>query len=111
MGLGNRTASGMPQDGAESVAPASLSRDRAMTDPASPAFDESLVHKAGRAGAEPGVYRVERMETLWAIAKKTLGDGRRWREIHSLNRDRLTSETNVPAGTVLRLPSSSAARD
>jgi nucleoid-associated protein YgaU len=67
------------------------------------AFDHQLVGTP--APEHPGnQYRAERNETLWAIAKRHLGDGRRWREIYNLNRDRLTSETQVPAGTTLRMP-------
>lgn len=67
------------------------------------AFDHQLV---GTPAPEPpgNHYHAERNETLWAIAKKHLGDGRRWREIYNLNRDRLVSETQVPAGTTLRMP-------
>lgn len=50
------------------------------------------------------VYRVAQEETLWSIAAKTLGDGRRWREIQKLNGERLLDGVQVPAGTVVRLP-------
>jgi nucleoid-associated protein YgaU len=67
------------------------------------AFDHQ--HVGTPAPEPPGnQYLAERNETLWAIAKKHLGDGRRWREIYNLNRDRLVSETQVPAGTTLRMP-------
>jgi len=67
------------------------------------AFDHQLV--GAPAPEPPGAqYRAERNETLWAISKRHLGDGRRWREIYNLNRDRLASETQVPAGTTLRMP-------
>lgn len=49
-------------------------------------------------------YKVERKETLYAIARKTLGDGKRWREILELNGDRVASEYDVPVGVTLRLP-------
>lgn len=50
------------------------------------------------------VYRVAQEETLWSIAAKTLGDGRRWREIQKLNGERILDGVQVPAGTILRLP-------
>lgn len=52
----------------------------------------------------PGMYTVREPITLYAIAKRTLGDGRRWREIHDLNADRLPNEFDVPVGVTLRLP-------
>jgi hypothetical protein len=39
-----------------------------------------------RSGAP--TWRVQPRDTLWGIAATTLGDGRRWREIHELNVDR-----------------------
>ena len=61
------------------------------------------------AGAGP-TYTVEREETLYSIAKRTLGDGKRWREIYKLNADRLGSEFDVPVGVTLRLPSDGTRR-
>jgi hypothetical protein len=68
------------------------------------AFDRGVVEAAPPAPANPGEYRAEKTETLWAVAAKTLGDGRRWREIYDLNKDRLPIENQVAAGTLLRLP-------
>lgn len=65
----------------------------------------------GTAGAKPagdasgaGTYKVERGETLVAIAKKALGDAGRWTEIYELNRDLLSSPDKVRAGMSLKLP-------
>lgn len=49
-------------------------------------------------------HTVERAETLFAIAQKKLGDGKRWREIYQLNSDRLPNEYEIPVGVTLRLP-------
>lgn len=46
-------------------------------------------------------HTVVRGETLWSIAQTRLGDGRRWREISTING--LTSEVIIP-GQVLILP-------
>lgn len=54
-------------------------------------------------GAGPS-YTVTQRETLYAISRRVLGDGRRWREIYDLNTDRLESEYEVPVGITLRLP-------
>ena len=68
------------------------------------AFDHQLVGHPTPDSAAGNQYRTERQETLWSISKRHLGDGRRWREIYNLNRDRLASEIHVPAGTTLRMP-------
>jgi hypothetical protein len=68
------------------------------------AFDSRAMDLPAASPTSPGEYRSERTETLWAVAAKTLGDGRRWREIYDLNKDRLVNETQVAAGTLLRLP-------
>jgi nucleoid-associated protein YgaU len=67
-------------------------------------FDAALIGGSSSAPTGPGEYRTQEVETLWSVAKKTLGDGRRWREIYNLNRDRLTNEINVPVGLVLKIP-------
>jgi nucleoid-associated protein YgaU len=50
-------------------------------------------------------YRVGANETIWGIAKKTLGTGERWPEILRLNREQLRDVNQLRAGMVLRLPS------
>lgn len=59
--------------------------------------------KPVEASSGRATWKVGKGESLWNIAAKTLGDGKRWREIATLNPaidpDRLT------AGQVLKLPS------
>ncbi|MCS7168639.1 MAG: LysM peptidoglycan-binding domain-containing protein [Gemmatales bacterium] len=50
-------------------------------------------------------YRIQANDTLWLIAKRTLGSGDRWPEIFRLNRDVIHDVNHLPVGTVLRLPS------
>ncbi len=50
-------------------------------------------------------YRVREQDTIWMIAKKTLGNSDRWAEIYNLNRDLLSGSTQLKVGMVLRLPS------
>ncbi len=52
----------------------------------------------------PKTYTVKSGDTLWAIAKKTLGDGGRWREIYNNNVDTIGKDPNlIRPGQVLRI--------
>lgn len=46
-------------------------------------------------------YTVKKGDTLWAIAKKLLGEGNRYREIQKANG---LTDTVIRAGMVLRIP-------
>lgn len=52
----------------------------------------------------PTVVHVDAGDSLWAIAKRELGDGRRWKEIHELNRHVLPDPDQLKPGTWLALP-------
>ena len=49
-------------------------------------------------------YTVAKGDTLWAIAKKLLGDGSRWPEIHALNKDKVSNPNRIYPGQVLTIP-------
>ena len=49
-------------------------------------------------------YTVVRYDTLSEISSKKLGTARRWRAILALNKDKLSSEYDLRAGMVLRMP-------
>lgn len=49
-------------------------------------------------------YTVQDGDCLWNIAKKQLGDGGRWKEIHNLNLDKISNPNRIHAGLVLVLP-------
>jgi len=52
----------------------------------------------------PKTYTVKSGDTLWAIAKKTLGDGNRWREIYQANANVIGKDPNlIRPGQVLRI--------
>ena len=57
---------------------------------------------------KPGVrvhtYIVERGDTLTSIAINILGDSKRWKEIHELNKDKIPDPNVLKPGTELRLP-------
>ena len=52
-----------------------------------------------------GVYRVKRGETLYAIARRVLGDGKRWKEIYELNRRQMSAPEDLAAGQKILVPS------
>lgn len=49
-------------------------------------------------------YTVQGGDCLWNIAKKQLGDGGRWKEIHNLNLDKISDPNKIHAGLVLAMP-------
>src|SRR5690606_38817800 len=52
----------------------------------------------------PKTYTVKSGDTLWAIAKKTLGDGERWHEIYNNIMDVIGKDPNlIQPGQVLRI--------
>lgn len=58
------------------------------------------------ADASDRTYTVQKGDTLGEISMKLLGTSKRWREIVDLNADRINNPDRVPAGVVLRIPTS-----
>ncbi|MBC6451358.1 BTAD domain-containing putative transcriptional regulator [Actinokineospora xionganensis] len=56
-------------------------------------------------------YTVRRYDSLWRIAERHLGDGLRWREIHTLNADRLPNPDRIEPGMILLLPADATGLD
>jgi len=53
----------------------------------------------------PATYEVKQNDTLYGIAKKTLGNGSRWREIYEANRKTIgTNPDLIIAGQILVIP-------
>lgn len=50
-------------------------------------------------------YTVKSGDTLWAIAKKYLGNGDRYTEIYNLNKNKIKNPNLIYSGQVLTLPS------
>jgi LysM repeat protein len=50
-------------------------------------------------------YTVKQGDTLWAIAKKYLGNGNRYTEIYNLNKNKISNPNLIYPGQVLTLPS------
>ena len=53
---------------------------------------------------EPAFHTVEKGDTLWAVAEKTLGKGARYTEIFEANKPMLTHPDKIYPGQVLRIP-------
>ena len=64
--------------------------------------------KSSRPGKNPNTgktsYTVQKGDSLYNIAKKYLGDGRRWKEIYNLNKDKIKNPNLIYAGQKLTLP-------
>ncbi len=70
--------------------------------PAMPAPTAATAAAASKAPAK--TYTVQAGDTLYSIAKKTLGDGGRYAEIQALNKDILPDANKLKVGMVLKLP-------
>jgi len=57
---------------------------------------------------EAQTYTTQKGDTLWDLAARFYGDGRRWKRIYEVNRDVLPSSSMLPIGTVLLIPSAEA---
>jgi nucleoid-associated protein YgaU len=55
-------------------------------------------------GADPVFHTVAKGDTLWAISKKTLGNGNRYNEIFEANKPMLSHPDKIYPGQVLRIP-------
>ncbi len=55
-------------------------------------------------GAPPVLHEVKQGDTLWAIAKRTLGDGARYAEIFEANKPMLDDPDKIYPGQMLRIP-------
>ena len=60
-------------------------------------------------GHDPVFHTVEKGDSLWAIAKKTLGDGNRYMEIFEANKPMLSDPDKIYPGQVLRIPQDKSA--
>jgi N-acetyl-anhydromuramyl-L-alanine amidase AmpD len=70
------------------------------------AIKEALKSKDGTpsTAAAKSSYTVASGDTLFAIARRLLGDGTRWREIYNLNQDILKDPNKIYPGQTLKLP-------
>lgn len=89
-------------EGAHTSAPLQQARGSASIKAAAPAGVKTTVQHTVE-------HRVRRGETLWSIAQKELGAGRRYKEIYDLNRDVMVKGPSfLTAGWTLRIPAPAA---
>lgn len=98
LGVGKRIR--IPGAGAAHAAPVSAS-EPARKSPSRPSAAE-------KPAASGKTWTVGAGESLWRIAEKALGDGKRWREIAALNPK--VNPDRLSAGTVLVLPAGAASK-
>jgi len=55
-------------------------------------------------GTEPVFHTVEKGDTLWAVAEKTMGNGSKYTEIFEANRPMLSHPDKIYPGQMLRIP-------
>jgi len=68
------------------------------------ASTESKTAVSGDAKPAESTYIVKPSDNFYSIARKTLGSGERWRELHQLNKDICPEPGNLKPGMKLRLP-------
>ncbi|MEB3205509.1 MAG: LysM domain-containing protein [Candidatus Sericytochromatia bacterium] len=61
-------------------------------------------HAGGGHATGTGRIRVRRGDSLWTLARKHLGSGKRWRTLYRLNRDTIARPELIYPGQKLRLP-------
>ena len=59
---------------------------------------------AAKAAAEEKYYVIQKGDTLWAIAKKHLGDGNRYPEIFEANKEVIIDPDKIFPGQKIRIP-------
>lgn len=87
----------------------------ATLEPAADTVERPPAASAATAGVNCRVYTVAYLDNLWSIAERCLGDGLRYREISTLNRDRtqpdgrqLVDDNLIYPGWVLAVPTAGA---
>ena len=65
---------------------------------------EGVAEVEADTSGDPVFHTVEKGDTLWAIAEKTLGSGARYNEIFEANRPMLSHPDKIYPGQTLRIP-------
>ncbi len=74
----------------------------------SPPTDWAPFRLAPAATPRGQTHTVQQGDSLWSLAERFYGDGRRWQKIYEANRDALPSASQLPVGEVLVIPAAEA---
>lgn len=58
----------------------------------------------GQGAIQGGTYMVQPGDSLWRIAEKAYGSGRRWRRIYEANTDKISDASKIYVGQILVIP-------
>ena len=58
----------------------------------------------GQGAIQGGTYTVQPGDSLWRIAEKAYGSGRRWRRIYEANTDKISDASKIYVGQILVIP-------
>src|SRR5690606_428510 len=106
---------GVAQATASSAIPTVASTDR-HTAPSTPSAAAPAPARVATADVSPATVTVMRLDSLWSIAERVLGDGERWTDIAALNEGRemkdgtrFVSSAPIQPGWVLHVPAEARA--
>ncbi len=74
----------------------------------SPPTDRPPFRLAPTATPRGQTYTVQQGDSLWSLAERFYGEGRRWQKIYDANRDALPSHSQLSVGEVLVIPAAEA---
>ncbi|MFW6062341.1 MAG: LysM peptidoglycan-binding domain-containing protein [Planctomycetota bacterium] len=95
--------SGQQRPGGQRVVEVQSRRQRSARPERQPRTPERASSRPGRSGS---TYTIRKGDTLYGIARREYGEDQThlWRRIYQANRDVLSSPTNMPVGTDLKIP-------
>jgi peptidoglycan-associated lipoprotein len=64
--------------------------------------EQETIESAPRATTRE--YTIQKNDSLWKIAQKEMGNGKRWQYLYELNKDRIKNPNKLKKGTVIIIP-------